>query len=112
MKRYVLTLDLKDDAALIEEYKAWHQKVWPEIKSSIKNAGVESMNIYCLGNRLCMIMEVEEDFTFERKAKMDAENSIVQEWETLMLKFQNPKERADGNDKWQLMEEIFDLNKN
>ena len=60
MKKYVLTLDLKNDLALIAEYKEWHQQVWAEIKTSIKDSGIESMNIYCLGNRLCMIMEVQD----------------------------------------------------
>lgn len=112
MKRYILTLDLKDDLALIEGYKARHQNVWPEIKASIKDSGVESMNIYALGNRLCMIMEVSDDFSFERKARMDAENPIVREWEALMLKYQHPLQNTVGTEKWQLMEEIFDLNGN
>lgn len=112
MKKYVLTLDLKDDPVLIEEYKARHQKVWPEIKTSIRESGVESMNIYCLGDRLCMLMEVKDDFTFERKAKMDTENPIVQEWEALMLTFKKQTEGTNGNGQWQLMEEVFDLNGN
>ncbi len=111
MKRYVLTLDLKDEAALIEEYKAIHRNVWPEIKASIKNSGVESMDIFCLGNRLCMIMEVSDDFTFERKARMDAENPVVQKWEAFMLGFQKPMEGVGETEKWQLMEQIFDLNR-
>jgi len=110
MKRFILTLDLKDDDALIAEYDAWHKKVWPEIKISIKESGVEAMNIYRYGNRLCMLMEVTDDFSFERKAKMDTENPIVQEWENLMLKFQQPL-NSSGSEKWQIMEEIFDLNK-
>jgi len=109
MRRFILTLDLKDDAALIAEYDARHKKVWPEIKTSIKESGVEAMNIYRLGNRLCMLMEVSDGFTFERKAKLDAENPIVQEWENLMSTFQQPLS-SSANEKWQIMEEIFDLN--
>lgn len=112
MRKYVLTLDLKDDPALIAEYKAVHQKIWPGIADSIKDAGIVSMDIYCHGNRLAMIMEVTDDFTFERKAKMDAENPRVQEWEAFVLKFQNPLPGSKESEKWQLMEQIFDLNKN
>jgi hypothetical protein len=36
-KRYCLTLDLKDDPALIAEYRRYHQKIWPEITNSIKD---------------------------------------------------------------------------
>jgi len=111
MKRYVLTLDLKDDPILIKEYDAWHQRVSSEIKESIKDSGVESMIIYRLGNRLCMLMDVIDDFTFEKKAKLDAANPKVQEWENLMLKYQQPTRESSEEGKWQIMEEIFDLNK-
>ena len=35
-----------------------------------------------------MILEVDASFTFEKKAKMDAKNSKVQDWEKLMWSFQ------------------------
>ena len=87
-KRVCLTLDLKDDPALIAEYKRYHQKVWPEITKSLRNAGVVDMEIYLLGTRMFMIMEVNEGFSFAKKANMDLENPKVREWEDLMGKFQ------------------------
>ena len=57
MKKYCLTLDLKDDAQLIAEYEAYHRAVWPEIKKSILDAGIASMEIYRFDNRLFMIMK-------------------------------------------------------
>ncbi len=30
IRRYCLTLDLKDDPKLIAEYKRYHEKIWPE----------------------------------------------------------------------------------
>ena len=55
MKRYALALDLVDQPQLISEYVSYHQQVWPEIKASIKDAGVENMEIYRVGNRLFMV---------------------------------------------------------
>ena len=110
MKRFCLTLDLKDDPALIAEYKTYHEKIWPEITASIKNSGIDRMEIYCTGNRLFMIMETADDFSFERKAKLDADNIKVQEWEALMWKYQQAIPGAKPNEKWILMEKIFDLN--
>jgi len=69
LKRYCLLLDLKDDAKLIQEYEAYHVAIWPEIRQSIKDAGIVSMEIYRVGNRLSMIMEVDETFSFEAKTK-------------------------------------------
>jgi len=110
MKRYCLTLDLKDDAELIAEYEAYHRDVWPEIKKSILDSGITNMEIYRFDNHLFMIMETNDSFTFERKAAMDTANQKVQEWETLMWKFQQPLKNAKPGEKWVLMERIFELN--
>ena len=109
MKRYCLALDLKDDPALIAEYEAIHKNVWPENIKGIKDAGITVMDIYRTGNRLFMIMEVTDDFSFEKKAAVDATNEKVQEWEKLMWKFQEPLPWAKENEKWVIMEQIFEL---
>jgi L-rhamnose mutarotase len=108
-KRYCLALDLKDDPSLIAEYKRYHEQVWPEIIKSIKDSGIEDMEIHLLGTRLFMIMEVNEQFSFEAKAKTDREDPKVREWETLMGKFQRPLPEAKPGEKWLLMERIFEL---
>jgi L-rhamnose mutarotase len=110
MKRYCLTLDLKNDAALIAEYEKYHRDVWPGIKASILDSGITNMEIYRFDNRLMMIMETDDTFTFERKAAMDAANAKVQEWENLMLKFQQPFKNVKPGEKWMLMDRIFELN--
>jgi L-rhamnose mutarotase len=108
-RRYCLTLDLKDDSALIAEYKKYHEKIWPEITKSIKDSGIEDLEIYSLGTRMFMIMEVNESFSFETKGKADRENPKVQEWEELMWKFQKSLPEAAPGEKWLLMERIFKL---
>jgi L-rhamnose mutarotase len=108
-KRYCLTLDLKDDPALIVEYRRYHQKIWPEITSSIKDSGIVDMEIYLLGTRMFMIMEVDETFSFDVKAKADRGNPKVREWEELMWKFQKPLQQAKSGEKWLVMERIFKL---
>jgi L-rhamnose mutarotase len=108
-KRYCLTLDLKDDPKLIAEYKHYHDKIWPEITQRIKNAGVVDLEIYLLGTRMFMVMEVNERFSFEAKAKADRENPKVREWEELMWKFQQALPEAKPGEKWLLMGCIFKL---
>jgi L-rhamnose mutarotase len=108
-RRYCLTLDLKDDPALIAEYKSYHERVWPEITESIRKSGVEDMEIYLLGARLFMIMEVNERFSFEAKAEADSANPKVRKWEELMWKFQKPLPNARPGEKWLPMERIFKL---
>jgi L-rhamnose mutarotase len=110
-KRYCLTLDLQDDLQLIADYKRYHEKIWPEITRSIKDSGIEDLEIYQLGTRLFMVMEVGEQFSFEAKTKSDRENPKVQEWEELMWKFQKPLPSAKPGEKWLLMDRIFKLEK-
>jgi L-rhamnose mutarotase len=108
-KRYCLTLDLKDDPQLIAQYKRHHEKIWPEITKSIKDAGILDMEIYLLGTRMFMVMEVNEEFSFDAKARADQKNQKVQAWEELMWKFQKPLPNAKPGEKWLLMERIFKL---
>ncbi len=109
--RYCFALDLKDDAPLITEYERYHAPggVWQEVLDNIRAAGVETLEIYRTGNRMFMIMEVNEDFSFEKKAELDASNPKVQQWEKLMWGFQQPLPWAKEGEKWVLMKNIFKL---
>jgi len=109
MERYAFALDLVDDPKLIAEYEAYHQAVWSEIRASIKDAGVTDMMIYRFGNRLFMVMDVDDTFSFEKKNKMDLVNPKVQEWEALMWKYQRAIPGAKLGEKWVLMNKIFEL---
>jgi L-rhamnose mutarotase len=109
MTKYCFTLDLKSDPELISAYDEWHKQVWPEIIDSIKAAGVDKVEIYRYDNRLMMIMEVNESFSPERKAAMDAANERVQEWENLMWKYQQALPGAMPGAKWVMMNKIFEI---
>lgn len=108
-RRYCLTLDLKDDPALIAEYKRHHEKIWPEITRSIKHSGIVDMEIYLLGTRMFMIMEVNESFSFGAKNHADQLNAKVQEWEKLMWTYQQSLPGTKPGEKWLLMERVFKL---
>jgi L-rhamnose mutarotase len=107
--RYCLALDLKDDPELIADYERHHDHIWPEIVQSIKSSGIDVLDIYRTGNRLFMIMETNDQYSPEEKAKADAANPKVQEWETLMWKFQQALPWAKPGEKWIAMEKIFGL---
>jgi len=109
MKRYCLALDLKDDPKLIAEYENHHRNVWPEIQKSIRDSGIQKMEIYRTGNRLFMIMETGDSFSFKQKAKSDGANPTVQEWERLMWNYQQALPQARPGEKWIIMNKIFEL---
>ncbi len=109
--RHCFALDLKDDPKLIAEYKNHHSKegVWPEVVESIKGAGIDALDIYLIGNRLFMVMDVNDDFSFEAKQNADLSNPKVVAWEQLMWSFQQQLPWAKGDEKRLLMDNIFTL---
>lgn len=109
MQRFCFALDLKNDPQLIAEYESYHRDVWPEILESITASGITSMEIYRIENRLFMIMETTDAFSFDQKAAMDAASPKVQEWEMLMWKYQQALPSAKPGEKWIPAEKIFQL---
>lgn len=109
MKRYCQTLKLRSDQALIRDYIAEHSRVWPEIQDGIKSVGIIDMQIYIHDNILFMIVDTVDEFDWtidnERLSKLPRQA----EWEKYMAKFQEADENAASNDKWVLMNKIFQL---
>ncbi|MVM35317.1 L-rhamnose mutarotase [Spirosoma sp. HMF4905] len=113
MQRFCLSLDLKDDPDLIAEYERWHARGsgWPEVRANDLKAGILDLQIYRTGNRMFMILETDDQFTFEKKAALDLLSPHVQEWERLMWTFQQPLPWAKEGEKWVLMDQIFQFEK-
>jgi L-rhamnose mutarotase len=109
MKKFALTLALKDDPQLIKEYERFHENVWPAVLNSITDSGIQNMEIYREGTKLFMTITANDDFSFERKSAMDSGNAKVQEWEELMWKYQQKISGAAPDEKWVLMKKIFEL---
>ncbi|MGB5497475.1 MAG: L-rhamnose mutarotase [Maribacter sp.] len=109
MKKYCLALDLKNDAELIAAYEEYHRNVWPEVLQSLSDSGIQNMEIYRISNRLFMIIEVNDSFSFEDKAKLDANNTKVQDWEVLMWNYQQALPIAKPGEKWLPMDKIFEF---
>lgn len=109
MPRHCLTLDLKNDETAISEYKRYHVRIWPEVKQSFYDAGIVAMELYLAGTRLFMIMDTDDKFSMSAKAAADAANAKVQEWETLMARYQQELPQSTPTQKWVLMEKIFSL---
>ncbi|MDX9811343.1 MAG: L-rhamnose mutarotase [Bacteroidales bacterium] len=110
-KRYCKTLKLKNDPALIKEYKRVHSigNTWPEISQGMKETGIIDMEIYLYGNQLFMIMDTVPDFDHEKAMRELAGKPRQAEWEAFVSRFQISGENATADEKWQLMERIYEL---
>ena len=110
-KRYCKTMMLKDDPQLIEEYKKVHAKgnAWPEITQGMKDVGIIDMEIYLYNNRLFMIMDTIPEFDHNKAMTELAGKPRQAEWEAFVSRFQVSGKEATANDKWQLMERIYEM---
>ena len=111
VKRYCQTLDLRDDPALIAEYRRLHseQGVWREILDGIRSVGILEMEIYLLGTRLFMIVETAPDFDWTSAMARLTTLPRQAEWEELTGRYQQALPGASSAEKWKLMERIFHL---
>ena len=109
MSRQCLALDLKDDPALIAEYERLHQQIWPQISAHLRGHGVLDMQIWRLGTRLFMVMDTGPGFNAQAFEQAGASDAKVQEWETLMWRFQQPTPWTLPHEKWAPMSQIFSL---
>ena len=110
-KRYVQTLDLRDDPDMIAEYRKWHSEEfhWKEIRDGIKAVGILEMEIYILGTRLVMIVDAPEDFDWQSAMDQLATLPRQAEWEAFVAKLQGCRPEARSDEKWQMMERMFYL---
>ncbi len=112
-KRYVQTLDLKDDAEAIREYRRLHSEEfsWKEIRDGIREVGILEMEIYISGNHLVMIVDAAEDFDWDKAMDRLATLPRQAEWEDTVGKYQKSRPGATSNEKWTMMERMFHLYK-
>ena len=110
-KRYVQTLDLRDNPDMIAEYRKWHSEEfhWKEIRDGIKAVGILEMEIYILGTRLVMIVDAPEDFDWQSAMDKLATLPRQAEWEAFVAKLQGCRADARSDEKWQMMERMFYL---
>ena len=110
MKHFGLTINLKDNPELIEEYKKYHRDAWKETLAGLKAVGITKMNIYLLGRQLFMSMETVDTFDITRDfPRYLEEHPMCREWDELMRTFQEPVEEAQSDEWWAQMEPVFEL---
>ena len=107
MKRYCQTLTLVDNEEMIAKYVEVHAHVWPEIIAGQREVGILDMQIYRKGRSLFMIMDVKDDFDFQKDMARLATLHRQAEWEAYVSQFQGCSATARSDEKWQLMERIF-----
>ena len=111
VKRFCQTLDLRDNPELIAAYRQLHSRegIWPEILQGIREVGILEMEIYLLGTRLFMIVEMPQELEWDEVMSRLATLPKQTEWEALTAQYQQAEATATSDAKWKMMERIFHL---
>lgn len=109
MKTYGLTLCLKNDPALIESYKEYHQRVWPEVTARLRAVGVHEMRIFLRATRMFMYIETADTFEPARDFVRVNDDPRSAEWNRLMAELQERAPEARSDEWWAPMELVFDM---
>ena len=109
MPLFALTLDLKDDERLVEEYLEHHRQVWPEVLEALAGTGVEDIKIFLAGRRLFMVMVAPPGFTPEASFAEYRRNAVAGLWDELMKTYQQKLPGAGPQEWWMRLEPVFDF---
>ena len=111
VKRFVQTMELRDDPELIALYRKAHseEECWKEIVEGIRAVGILEMELYILGTRLVMIVDAPADFNWDEAMSRLATLPRQAEWEQSVARFQKCAEEQRSDEKWQMMERMFHL---
>jgi L-rhamnose mutarotase len=104
MKRYGSVLKVKPQA--IEEYKAYHTAVWPEVLGTISACNIRNYSIYLRDGFLFAYYEYHGTDHQADMEKMAADVK-TQEWWSIMMPMQQRVETAAPGEWWSPMEEVF-----
>ncbi len=104
MKRYGLVIRVRSEA--LEEYKAYHARVWPEVLETIRRCNIRNYSIFLKDGTLFGYYEYHGADYQADMAKMAADPK-TQEWWKIMMPMQQPLDTRQEGEWWAEMEEVF-----
>ncbi len=107
MKRFAMTVLLKDDPEIIRQYEEYHAHPWPAVIEGTRRCGMRRIFIYRYGRQLFMFMETEKTFDLDRDMPRFMDDPKAREWEELMRRFQEQVPGAPPGSTWVQMKAVY-----
>ncbi|MEX2718535.1 MAG: L-rhamnose mutarotase [Candidatus Sigynarchaeum springense] len=92
----------------LEEYKACHARVWPDVLAMIKKCNIQNYSIYYKDGFLFSYFEYTGNDYAADMARMAADPK-TQEWWAYVKPMQEPLATRKEGEWWAEMEEVFHL---
>jgi len=105
MLRIGMTVKIQKE--LIEEYKALHRQVWPEVEQMMGVCGFRNVSIFFHENTLFLYQEYHGSSPIEEAYRNYAQNPKCREWEDTMSRFQENSENSLPGIRWTRMQEVY-----
>ena len=106
MQRLGAVLQLKTEA--VDEYKRYHERVWPEVLQTIRDCNIRNYSIFFKDGWLFSYMEYHGTDRKADWAKMAADPK-TQEWWAIMEPMQQPLDTREPGSWWASMEQVFHI---
>jgi len=104
LQRHGSMIRIQADA--IQRYKAYHERVWPEVLDIIRECNIRNYSIYLKDDCLFGYYEYHGTDYQADMAKMAADPRM-QEWWSIMMPMQRPLDSRSEGEWWAAMEEVF-----
>jgi L-rhamnose mutarotase len=106
MKRIGQTIHLRPEVEA--EYRRIHVKIWPEIETAIRAAGITNYSIFLKDGVMFAYFEYTgPDEEFDARMEVMANAPRMQEWWGVTKAMQIPLETRQPGEWWADMEEVF-----
>ena len=97
----VFVVNIVPDSAKLNEYLAYHQKVWPEVEAGFKKAGYQKITIYRYGFLLVMTITVPAGADLDDMGKLaESYSPRCADWNKLMDGYQQGIPGTAPGQKW------------
>ena len=106
----VLTANLVEDEKLQKEYVDYHTtqfEKWPEIAKGFCNADFQQLQVFKNGRQLMLVISIPKGENLDKlNPKTTENNPRVDDWNTLMKKYQTGIEGAKPNETWIFLNKV------
>lgn len=96
-----MVANLVDDSLKMDQYLAYHKKVWPEVEAGFRKAGYRNIRLYRYNRTLVMIVTIPVDGDLGAMGRVaESYDPRCREWNRLMATYQTGVPGTPPGTRW------------
>lgn len=110
LEERVFVVNIVPDSVKLNEYLAYHQKVWPEVEAGFKKAGHKKIGLLRFNNLLVMTIEIPTGADLAAMGKLaESYNPRCAEWNQIMGGYQQGVPGTEPGQKWVEVKRFYEF---